>query len=157
MYKRQHTHWPCSRKWVLILVAAEILWEEEGFQFGFKRWQGWRVSKVLWEWIPNTYKKIEYLLGRQRWKSHHRLIVSALLKTKLGEIKVTVKKRGKSYNWFVSQKILLTDMADPLTLMLRIAHAKHCRDTVLISCPPNLYGFHFRWLFSWLHCSIAIL
>ena len=29
----------------------EILWEEEGFQFGFK-WQGWAVSKVLWKWIP---------------------------------------------------------------------------------------------------------
>ena len=29
----------------------EILWEEESFQFGFKRWQGWAVSKVLWEWI----------------------------------------------------------------------------------------------------------
>ena len=32
----------------------EILWEEEGFQFGFKRWQGWAMSKVLWEWIPNV-------------------------------------------------------------------------------------------------------
>ena len=32
----------------------EILWEEEGFQFGFKRWQGWAVSKVLWEWIPDV-------------------------------------------------------------------------------------------------------
>ena len=31
----------------------KILWEEEGFQFGFKRWQGWAMSKVLWEWIPN--------------------------------------------------------------------------------------------------------
>ena len=35
----------------------EILWEEEGFQFGFKRWQGWAVSKVLWEWIPNVGSK----------------------------------------------------------------------------------------------------
>ena len=35
----------------------EILWEEEGFQFGFKRWQGWAVSKVLWEWIPNVRSK----------------------------------------------------------------------------------------------------
>ena len=32
----------------------KILWEEEGFQFGFKRWQCWAVSKVLWEWIPNV-------------------------------------------------------------------------------------------------------
>ena len=35
----------------------DILWEEEGFQFGFKRWQGWAVSKVLWEWIPNVVSK----------------------------------------------------------------------------------------------------
>ena len=35
----------------------EILWEEESFQFGFKRWQGWAVSKVLWEWIPNVGSK----------------------------------------------------------------------------------------------------
>ena len=34
-----HTHTMTSRNWVLILVVAEILWEEEGFQFGFKRWQ----------------------------------------------------------------------------------------------------------------------
>ena len=41
------------------LVRMEILWEEEGFQFGFKRWQGWAVSKVLWEWIPNASKARE--------------------------------------------------------------------------------------------------
>ena len=35
----------------------ETLWEEEGFQFGFKRWQGWAVCKVLWEWIPNVGSK----------------------------------------------------------------------------------------------------
>ena len=39
-----HTYTDCSRNWVLILVRMEILWEEEGFQFGFKRWQGWAVS-----------------------------------------------------------------------------------------------------------------
>ena len=49
-----HPHSDCRRNWVLILVRMEILWEEEGFQFGFKRWQGWAVSKVLWEWIPNV-------------------------------------------------------------------------------------------------------
>ena len=48
------THNDCSRNWVLILVWVEILWEEEGFQFGFNRWQSWVVSKVLWEWIPNV-------------------------------------------------------------------------------------------------------
>ena len=52
-----HTHTDCSRNWVLILVRMEILWEEEGFQFGFKRWQGCAVSKVLWEWIPNVGSK----------------------------------------------------------------------------------------------------
>ena len=32
-----HTHNDCSRDWVLILVRMEILREEEGFQFDFKR------------------------------------------------------------------------------------------------------------------------
>ena len=31
----------------------EMQSEEEGFQLGFKRWQDWAVSKVLWEWIPS--------------------------------------------------------------------------------------------------------
>ena len=35
----------------------EILGEEEGFQFGFKRWQGWAMSKILWEWISNVGSK----------------------------------------------------------------------------------------------------
>ena len=52
-----HTHSDCSRNWVLILVWMEILWEQEGFQLGFKRWPGWAVSKVLWEWIPNVGSK----------------------------------------------------------------------------------------------------
>ena len=52
-----HTHNDCSRNWVLISVGVEILWEEEGFQFGFKRWRGWVMSKVLWEWIPNVGPK----------------------------------------------------------------------------------------------------
>ena len=47
----------CSRNRVLILAGAEILWEEEGFQFGFKSWQGWAVSKVLWEWILDVGSK----------------------------------------------------------------------------------------------------
>ena len=41
----------------LILAGAEILWEEDGFWFGFKRWQGWVMSMVLWEWIPNVGSK----------------------------------------------------------------------------------------------------
>ena len=52
-----HTYTDCSRNWVLILVRMEILWEKDGFQFGFKRWQGWAVSNVLWEWIPNVGSK----------------------------------------------------------------------------------------------------
>ena len=58
---KKHTHMrahtDCSRNRVLILVWMEILREEEGFQFGFKRWQGRAVSKVLWEWIPNVGSK----------------------------------------------------------------------------------------------------
>ena len=52
-----HAYTDCSRNWVLILVMMEMLWEEEGFQFGFKRWQSWAVSKVLWEWILNMGSK----------------------------------------------------------------------------------------------------
>ena len=52
-----HTYTDCSRNWVLILVRMEILWEDEGFQFGFKRWQGCAVSMVLWEWIRNVGSK----------------------------------------------------------------------------------------------------
>ena len=54
---RTHTHNDCSSNWVLVLVRMEILGEEEGFQFGFKRWQDWAVSKILWEWIPNVGSK----------------------------------------------------------------------------------------------------
>ena len=51
-YKHTHTHTHMhahmhaltSRNWVLILVRMEILWEEKGFQFGFKRWPGWAAS-----------------------------------------------------------------------------------------------------------------
>ena len=39
-----HTHTDCSRNWVL---RMEILWEEEGFQFGFKRWQGCVMGVVV--------------------------------------------------------------------------------------------------------------
>ena len=52
-----HTDYDCGRNWVLILVGTKILWEEKGFQFGFKGWQSWPVSKVLWEWIPNVGSK----------------------------------------------------------------------------------------------------
>ena len=48
----------------------EILWEEEGFQSGFKRWQGWAVSKVLWEWVPNVGSK-----ARERAKAMSLVIV----------------------------------------------------------------------------------
>ena len=35
LYVQAHTH-NHSGNWVLTVVEAEILWEEEGFQFGFK-------------------------------------------------------------------------------------------------------------------------
>ena len=60
-----HTHDDYSRNLVLILVGVEILWEEEGFQSGFTIWQGWAVSKVLSEWIPNVVSK-----ARKKCKSH---------------------------------------------------------------------------------------
>ena len=41
IWKRAHTHTHtrthCSRNWVLVLVGVEILWAEDGFEFGFKR------------------------------------------------------------------------------------------------------------------------
>ena len=42
-----HTYTDCSRNWVLILVRMEILWEEGGFQFGFKRWGGKRNHETI--------------------------------------------------------------------------------------------------------------
>ena len=36
-HTQTHTHTLTSRNWVLILLRMEILGEEEGFQFGFKR------------------------------------------------------------------------------------------------------------------------
>ena len=39
-----HTHPHNIAETVLILVGAEILGEEEGFQFGFKVWHGWAVT-----------------------------------------------------------------------------------------------------------------
>ena len=56
-YTHTRTHNDYSRNWVLILAGVEILWEKEDFQFVFKRWQGWAVSKVLWEWIPHVESK----------------------------------------------------------------------------------------------------
>ena len=43
-----HTHSDCSRNWVLILVGAEILWEEQGFQSGFKRWLSHYSYRTNW-------------------------------------------------------------------------------------------------------------
>ena len=68
METHTRTHNDYGRNWVLILVGVEILWEEEGFQFGFKRWQGRAVSKVLWEWIPNVGPKQEK--ARKPWLFH---------------------------------------------------------------------------------------
>ena len=52
-----HVHNGCSRNWVLILVGVEILWEEEGFQLGSKRWQGWPVSirSCFFDWLMIAY------------------------------------------------------------------------------------------------------
>ena len=37
-YARAHND--CNKNWVVLLVGAEILREEDGFEIGFKRWQG---------------------------------------------------------------------------------------------------------------------
>ena len=81
IHTHTHTHNDCSRNWVLILVGAKILWEEEGFQFGFKRGQGWAVSKALWERIPNAGSKARerntsrtnkflWSLHARSWRAH---------------------------------------------------------------------------------------
>ena len=38
-------------------VRCSVNWAIPSFQFGFRSWQGWGVSKVLWEWIPNVGSK----------------------------------------------------------------------------------------------------
>ena len=63
-----HTHYDCSRNWVLILAGMKILWEEEGFQFGFKRWKGWAVSEVLWDGVQSkgrcgSHESCIYIVG----------------------------------------------------------------------------------------------
>ena len=58
-----HTHTDCSRNWELILVGVEILWQEEGFQFAFKRWQAWAVSTVLWECNAEIVVAVRVALG----------------------------------------------------------------------------------------------
>ena len=69
-HTRTHTHNNCSRNWVLILVGMKILWEEEGFQFDFKRWQDWAVSKVL----PSSItKECQFILFNHQRTPHYRL------------------------------------------------------------------------------------
>ena len=53
--KNKHTHNFSSRNWVLILVGAKILWEEEGFQFGFERWK-WSCGSEFQMWGPKQEK-----------------------------------------------------------------------------------------------------
>ena len=54
-YMRAHTHthshtdYDCSRNWVLILVGVKIMWEEEGFQFGFD-------ATGIWLWSSGAEK-----------------------------------------------------------------------------------------------------
>ena len=72
----------CSRNWVLF--GVEILWEEEGFQFGFNRWQGWTcpcdVLPVYTWYMPMpflcTWSKVGS--GRDLWK-HNQVILVWLL------------------------------------------------------------------------------
>ena len=61
LYVQAHTH-NHSGNWVLTVVEAEILWEEEGFQFGFKRFQG-RPSHIKPRPTPLT-RSLELLLPK---------------------------------------------------------------------------------------------
>ena len=67
LYAQAHTH-NHSRNWVLIVVEAEILWEEEGFQFGFKWFQG-RPSHIKPHSTPLT-RSLEPLLPKWHWNQH---------------------------------------------------------------------------------------
>ena len=41
------------------LVGAEILWEEDGFQFGFRRWQGWaHTPSIAFRHLPPTLPEL---------------------------------------------------------------------------------------------------
>ena len=53
-----HTHNDIHENWVLIPAGEEVLWGEEGFQFGFKRWQSWALSKLFREGVPNAGYKV---------------------------------------------------------------------------------------------------
>ena len=54
MHTRTHTHWQLQKLGINIsCVGVEILWEEEGFQFGFKRWQGWvHTPSITFQHLP---------------------------------------------------------------------------------------------------------
>ena len=54
MHTRTHTLWLLQKLGINIsCVGVEILWEEEGFQFGFKRWQGWvHILSITFQHLP---------------------------------------------------------------------------------------------------------
>ena len=58
MHTHTHTHNDIHENWVLIPAGEEVLWGEEGFQFGLKRWQSWALSKLFREWVPNAGYKV---------------------------------------------------------------------------------------------------
>ena len=85
-----HTHNDWSRNRVLILVRMEMLWEEEGFQFGFKRWQGWAVSKPLRSygsefqmWGPKQEKVQKPWILRDRLSAQTLFIIISIPSTAL--------------------------------------------------------------------------
>ena len=73
-----HTHNDCSRNWLLILVWTEIVWEEEGFQFGFKRWHGWAASKASWVCVVQQSGRVAGVGAGQHVQSPAGLPVPAL-------------------------------------------------------------------------------
>jgi len=57
LHTHAHTHTDCSRNCVLILVGWKYCEKRKVFSLALKKWQGWTVSQVLWECVPNVGSK----------------------------------------------------------------------------------------------------
>ena len=71
-----HTHNDCSKNWVLILVEVEILWEEDGFQSGFKKMAG--LSSVC-QW---HHKQDQYVWQKYQTHDEPAFLCSSLVQSK---------------------------------------------------------------------------
>ena len=132
METHTHAHTDCSRNWVLIQVRAEILWEEEGFQFGFERWQGWAMSKVLWDWVNSKCG-----VRSKNWRS-----------TKNETLKST-SVRNLELLWFVDIAKLRTVVRWPRRLPTVILW--HVCKHIIVSrlLLPHENRYHWCWPKPW--------